>query len=222
MRVVARGRADEARLFSENHVYLGTGPVHFDAADGLDEIRGEIVFRDHAEEGAFGIGIGEHDAGADLSAVFEDDAAHSSAARIDLLDRAAGADFRSEASGRRGHSVGDGAHATHDVSVEALLFALTAAEEVEQQPESAAGLVRAAVFAIDIVGKKQCFYLFGFVVTVEEVTEAAGQERDQLRDLSGGDSAKAFAGAEQVGPSVKRLCTGLGRRLEKKWLEITS
>ena len=106
------------------------------------------------------------------------------------------------------------------MAIEALQFVLTAAEEVEQQPESAAGLVRAAVFAIDIVGKKQCFYLFGFVVTVEEVTEAAGQERDQLRDLSGGDATKAFANAEQVGPSVERFCAQLGRRLKKKWLQI--
>src|SRR5437899_5089976 len=91
---------------------------------------------------------------------------------------------------------------------------------MEEQPESGAGLVRASVFAIDVVGEKQRFYFFGFVVTVEEVAEAAGQERAQLRDFGGGDSAKAFAGAEQVGPSIDRLDARLQRRLKKKWLQI--
>jgi hypothetical protein len=84
LRVVARGSADEARLFGQNHVDLGAGAVHFNAADGLDEIGGEIAFRHHAEKSTFGIGIREHDAGSDFGAVFEDDAAHPSIARIDL------------------------------------------------------------------------------------------------------------------------------------------
>jgi hypothetical protein len=91
---------------------------------------------------------------------------------------------------------------------------------MEEQAEGGAGLVRAAVFAVDIVGEKQRFYFFGFVIPVEEVAEAAGKERDQLRYFGGGDSAKAFAGAEQVGPSVEGLRTRFRGRLEKKWLKI--
>src|SRR6202790_2681980 len=160
LRVVAGGRAGEAGLFSKDHVDFGAGAVHFNAADGLDEIGGEIAFRHHAEKSAFGIGIREHDAGSDFGAVFEDDGAHSSFARIDLLDRGAGADFRPEASGRLSHSAGDRAHAAHDVSVEALLFVLAAAEEMKEQAEGGARLVRASVFAVDVVGQKQRFYFF--------------------------------------------------------------
>ena len=74
------------------------------------------------------IGVREHYASADFGAVFEDYGAHSAIARIDLLDRAAGADFGSEGPRRFGHGVGDGAHAAHDVSIEALLVVLAAAE----------------------------------------------------------------------------------------------
>ena len=52
--VVARGRAGEARLFRKNHVDFGAGAVHFDAANGVDEIGGEIALRDHAEKRRLG------------------------------------------------------------------------------------------------------------------------------------------------------------------------
>jgi len=106
------------------------------------------------------------------------------------------------------------------VSVEALLFVLAAAEEMKEQAEGGARLVRASVFAVDVVGQEQRFYFFGFVIAVEKLAEAAREERDELRDFRGGDSTKAFAGAKQVGPSVERLGARCRRRLEKKWLEI--
>src|SRR5208337_1307854 len=190
--------------------------------NGVNELGREIALRDQAEEGAFGISVREHDAGPDFRAVFKHYASHSSIARIDLLNWCTGADFGAEGSGRFGHGTGDGAHAAHHVAVEALLLVLAAAEQVEKQAECGAGLVGASVFAVDIVSEKQRFYFFGFVVAVEEVTEAASQERDQLRDFGAGDSAKAFARAEQVSPSVERLGAGFGRRLEKKWLQIAS
>ena len=121
-------RADEAGFFGENHVDFGAGAVHFNAADRVDEIGGQIALRDHGQECAFGICVGEHDAGADFSAVFKDDGAHSSIARIDLPDWAAGADFGSKGAGSLRHGVGDGAHAAHDMAVEALLLLLAAAE----------------------------------------------------------------------------------------------
>src|ERR1700692_4314253 len=54
-------------------------------------------------------------------------------------------------------------------SVEALFFVLAAAEEMKEQAEGGARLVRASVFAVDVVGEEQRFYFFGFVIAVEEL-----------------------------------------------------
>src|SRR5208337_4560157 len=144
--------------------------------NGVNELGREIALRDQAEEGAFGISVREHDAGPDFRPVFKHYTSHSSIARIDLLNRGAGADFGSEGSRRLGHRLSDGAHASHNVAVEALLLVLAAAEQVEEQAECGAGLVGASVFAVDVVGEEQRFYFFGFVVAVEEVAKAAREE----------------------------------------------
>src|ERR1700690_1548930 len=78
------------------------------------------------------------------------------------------------------------------------------------------------MFAVDIVGQKQRFYFFGFVVAVKKVPDASGKKRHKLRDFAGGDSTKPFGRAEKLSPPIKRLRARLRRRLEEKWLQIVS
>jgi len=131
-------------------------------------------------------------------AIFENDGVYSAVAAIDLLDWGVGADFRTECSGRCRHGVGDGAHAAHDVSVEALQFVLAAAEQMEEQAERGAGLVRSSVLAVDVVGEEKRLHLFGFVIAIEEVTKASRQKRDELRDFRGRDAAESFGSTKEI------------------------
>ena len=56
--------------------------------------------RNHLQKSAFGIGIGEHDAGANFGAVFQHDAARPAVADVDVRDRSRSADFNSQLSVR--------------------------------------------------------------------------------------------------------------------------
>ena len=87
------------------------------------------------------------------------------------------ADLGAEAAGRRRHGLGDRAHAADHVPVEALLLVLAPREQVEQQAQRRARLVGPAVLAVDVVGQEQRLDLVRLVVAVEELAEAAGQER---------------------------------------------
>ena len=59
---------------------------------------GQFGRRHHFQKRSFGIGVGEHDAGANLGAVFQHDAARPAVADIDVRDRSGGADFNSQLS----------------------------------------------------------------------------------------------------------------------------
>src|SRR5207248_10002041 len=107
--------------------------------------------------------------------------------------RCGGADFSSALSCRGSDCLGDGAHSPDHVPVEALHFKVATAEQVEQQPERCAGIIRATVFAIDIVGEKERFDLFGFVVTVEKLAQAAGQNGNNWGDFGAGDPREQLA-----------------------------
>src|SRR5438477_7979648 len=136
--------------------------------------------------------------------------------------RCGGADFSSALSCRGSDCLGDGAHSPDHVPVEALHFKVATTEQVEEQPERCAGIIRATVFAIDIVGEKERFDLFGLVVTVKKLAQAAGQKRNQLRDFVAGDPAKPLAYPQQFQPALQAVGLKIGRRLQEKWLQIPS
>ncbi len=77
----------------------------------------------------------------------------------------------------------DGAHSANYVTVETLDFAVAAAEQMKQQAEGGAWVVGAAMFSVNIVGEKHRLHFFGFVIAIEKIAEAAGQERDELGHL---------------------------------------
>src|SRR5271169_3231312 len=97
---------------------------------------------------------------------------------------------------------------------------LTAAQQMKEQADCRPRLVRAAMLAIDVVGEKHGLHLFRFVMVVEKLAQAAGEERDQLRNFVARDSPKPPACAEQIHPSTKAGGIDFRRRLEKKWLQI--
>ena len=153
-------------------------------------------------KGALGVGIREHDAGPNLGAIFQYYATSSAVADIDLRHWSGGANFDSELSSRRRQRLGDRAHAAHDVSVEALQFVLAATQQMKEQADGRARLIRSAMFAIDVIGQEHGFHFFGFVIVIEKFAQAPGQERNQLRDLSARNPAESLAHAKQVGPAA--------------------
>ena len=65
--------------------------------------------------------------------------------------------------------LGDRAHAANHVAVEALNFAFAAAQQMKEQSQCGAGVVRAAVLAVDIVRQKHRLHFFGFVMAIEKI-----------------------------------------------------
>ena len=186
----------------------------------MHEIGRQITLRNHLQESPLRVGIRQHDAGADLRPVFEHDASRPATSRIDLRDRSARTDLGTESARGRSHGFRDGAHATHHVPVETLRLVFAAAEQVKQQAQGGSGLIWAAMFAVHVVGEEKSFHFFRFVIAVEKITQAPGEERNQLRDFRTRDFPKALADLKQAAPAIQRLRIRLGRWLQKKWLQI--
>ena len=83
---------------------------------------------DHSQEGAFRVGVGEHEASGYFGAVFQGDARSAAVADIDTSNWGAGADL--DIVGTRGsrESLSDCAHTAHHVAVKALQMVVAAAE----------------------------------------------------------------------------------------------
>ena len=82
------------------------------------------------------------------------------------------------------------------------------------------GSVRAAVLAVDVVGEKERLDLLGLVVAVEEVAEAAGQERNHPADLGGRDLPEAPADPQRLEEAREAPRADVRRRLEEERLEV--
>src|SRR5262249_57724970 len=118
-------------------------------------LRGELRRADGAENGVVRMGAGACAPGGVLLAAPETDGAHAPAVRGDPRGRGRGPDRGAEPAGRRGHRLGDRAHAAEDVAVEALEVVVAAGEQVEEQTERRPRRIRSAVFAVDVVGEKE-------------------------------------------------------------------
>ena len=88
------------------------------------------------------------------------------------------------------------------MSIETLKFVLAAAEQMKEQSDRCTRLVRPAMFPINIVGQKHGLHLLGFVILIEKFAQAAGQKRNQLRNLATGDPAKPLADTKQIAPTL--------------------
>ena len=130
------------------------------------------------------------------------------------------ADLGAELAGGRGHGLRDRAHAADHVAVEALELVLAARQEVEEQAERRAGRVGSAVLAVDVVGEEERLDLLGLVVAVEEVSEAAGQERDHAADLAARDRRETPADPQRLEEAREAPRVHVRRRLEKEGLEV--
>ena len=204
----------------EHEIDFGAGAVHLDAAYRMQKLGGQFRCRHHLQESTFRVGVRQHHASTNFRAVFEHDAARPAIANIDLRDWRRGADLNSKFSPRCGQRLGDGAHAAHDVSVEALQFVLAAAQEMKEQTNRGARLVRAAMLAIHIVGKEHGLDLFGFVVVIEKFAEASGQKGNKLRHFVAGDAAKFLAHAKKIAPAAHGPGIDFRRRLHEEGLQV--
>ena len=82
------------------------------------------------------------------------------------------------------------------------------------------GRVGTAVLAVHVVGEEERLDLLGLVVAVEEVAEAAGQERDHAPDLGGRDVAEAPADPQRLEEAREPARADVRRRLEEEGLEV--
>ena len=218
----ARARRGEAGLLAQDQVHLGAGAGHLDRGHRFAEVRGQVGRLDEAEERALGVGVREHERRIDLGAVLEGDAPDAPTAGANASHRRAGADLHAALAAGRGHGLGDRPHPAHHVAHEPLHLVLAAGEEMEEQAEGGARVVGSAVLAVDVVGEDQRLDLLRLVVPVEELAEAAGQERHHLRDLAAADAPEAPRRAEQLAQALDAARARIGRRLQEERLEIAS
>ena len=141
---------------------------------------GSCGCRHHFKESPFGIGVGEHDASPDLGAIFQHHTARPAGADVNVRNRCRGPDLDSHFSSRRRQGLSDCAHAAHDVSVEPLQLVFAAAQQMEEQADGSARLIRSAMLAVYVVGKEHGLYFFRLVIVIEEFAQASSQEGNQL------------------------------------------
>ena len=175
----------------------------------------------HFQECAFGIRIRQSTMRARISVPSSKITLRARPLReVDLRHRGRSADLHPQLLPGGRERLRDRAHAAHHVAIEALQFMLTAAQQMKQQPDRSARLIRPAMLAINVVGQKHGLHLLGFVIVVEKLAQAAGEKRNQLRDFCAGNSAKTLAHAKQIGPSAQACGIDLRRRLQKEGLQI--
>ena len=89
-------------------------------------------------------------------------------------DRRRRTNFNSKFSSRGRQRLRDRAHAANHVAIKALQLMFSTAQQVKQQSDCGARLVRSPMLAINIVGEKHGFYFFRRVVVVEEFAQTTG------------------------------------------------
>ena len=162
------------------------GPSILMPATALAEVRGKRRRLDEAQERALGIGVREHERSVDLGAVLEGHSANAPASARECAPRERSVRISTPRFRQAdGHGLRDRPHPAHHVAVESLDLVLAAGEQVEEQPERGSRVVRSAVLPVDVVGEEQGLDLLRLVVPVEELAEAAGQERHHVGNLVG-------------------------------------
>ena len=105
--------------------------------------------------------------------------------------------------------------------VEPLNFSVAATQQMEQQSQRGAGVVRTAMLAVNIVRQKHRLHFFRFIMAIEKIAEASGEERDKLGGFIALHSAESFSHAQEFEPAPDAADRGIGRRLQKERLKIT-
>ena len=109
--------------------------------------------------------------------------------------------LHAELSSCRGNSLGNRAHATHHVAVKTLHIMRAAAEQVEQEPDRSAWLIRSAMLPVHVICEKHRLDCVGFIIAVEKLAEASREEGNELCDFRTRDLSEALAHPHQVGPA---------------------
>ena len=169
---------------AEYEVDFGAGAFHLDAADRVTENRsGSSVAATIFRNVRLGSAL-ESTMRARISVPSSSTTPRARPSRTSMC--ATGAEVRISTPSflpRSRQRLGDRAHAAHHVSVESLQFVLAAAQQVKQQANGCAWLVRSTMLAINVVGEKHRLHLFGLVVVIEKFAQASGEKGNQLRNL---------------------------------------
>src|SRR6267378_347213 len=156
-RMVLRGRRSSRRsgpelwFFGKNHIHLGAGSGHFDAANFFKKFFREIARIDQTQKRAFRIGIGKHDARLDFRAVVEDHSFGAAVSSVNACNTCRRPNFSAAPPASAGKRVGNRAHSADNVAVETLQLLFASAQKMKQQAQRGSRLVRATVFSINVV-----------------------------------------------------------------------
>src|SRR5215469_17417062 len=91
---------------------------------------------------------------------------------------------------------------------------------MKQQPDRCPRLVWPAMFAVYIVGQEHSFHFLGLIILIQELSETAGEKRNELRDLVLRYAAKTLAHAKQVYPTLAAAGVNFRRRFDEKRLQV--
>ena len=170
----------------------------------MAKIGGKLALFHQTEKSSLRIRVRKHEARGNFRAVLEEHAARAAIAHIHFCNRRGRKNFRPRFAASGSQRLRDRAHAADHVPVEALNFSVAAAQQMEQQSQRGAGVVRTAVFAVNIVRQKHRLHFFRFVMAIEKIAEASGEERDKLGGFIALHSAESFSHAQEFEPAARR------------------
>ena len=101
-----------------------------------------------------------------------------------------------------------------------LLVGIAAAQQVEQEPHRGAGLIRAAVLAVEAIGQDQPLESVRGEAPVKKFSERPGQEAGHRGDLVATDTAEAAIEPPHLGQPSRTPAEQVGWWLEKKRLQV--
>jgi hypothetical protein len=171
------GRAGYSRQPVEGEVDLGRRALEAEAADGLDEVVGQLARLDELEERAARVEGADHGVGVELGAVGQGDARGPAVLRDDRRDRRLEADLGPERLRRAGEHLGEAAVALL-VERPGAELPVVLAQRVVEQHEAGALRARPDLGADDARAGQVALEDLRLEVVVEEVGGAAGQQPD--------------------------------------------
>ncbi len=101
-----------------------------------------------------------------------------------------------------------------------LLVGIAAGQQVKQQAHRGAGLIRAAVLAVEAVRQDQSLQLVGFEAAVEKVAERSGQKTDQSARVVARQATEAAKETPEFSDLAEATRVHVRGRFQEKRLQV--
>src|SRR6185295_14767107 len=109
------------------------------------------------------------------------------------------------------HRRGDRTHAADHVADEPLLRFTASAEQMKEESEQRAGVVRTAVLAVETVREHQGLEVSRLERAIEKLAEAPGGEGDQVGDLPSAHAPQFQSETQQLAKPGETASLQVGR-----------